>query len=392
MNDLGLKTLYHKGSSGKAHSWRGWVEGPRYFVETGQVDGKKIISDRECFAKNVGRANETTPEQQAIIELKAEHKFKLDRKYFDTIEAIHTQKIMVMLAPNDKWEDTKRYAIYPGFMQPKLNGGRGLAYWVEIDGVWKVVIMTRGQKFWDLPHISAQLEKIMPRDCMFDGELYIHGTSLQTIMSWVRKHHPQTLTVGFHVYDVLADGEMKPQRERIADLNRLVPTKEDGSPSDETPNIFRVPTYEVFDEEQVNLCEETFVAAGYEGSMFRNANAPYEMGKRSKNLLKIKLFQDAEFEVIGFHSAEGGHTDCVIWECITPQGNELRILGNPGWKEQVFDVVPNGTLADRKTWFKNGHEYIGLELTVKFKDYSDIGKPLIAKGIAFRLQEDKDAK
>ena len=145
-----------------------------------------------------------------------------------------------------------------------------------------------------------------------------------------------------------------------------------------TPHIVKVLTLEVQSEEQVLALQEKFLEAGFEGSMVRNLKGKYQMGVRSKDLLKVKLFEDAEFEIVGFTQAEGGHSGCVKWICATKDGKQ-------------FTVVPNGSLADRRGWFRNGDQFIGKLLTVKFQGYSEDGLPQIAKGIpdvSFRLPED----
>lgn len=363
-------------------------------IEHGQVGGQLMIARRLSEAKNVGKANATTPETQAIAEAKAEWQHKLDRKYFDSIEKVNQRKIDVMLAPNDKWIDTinprnstQKYVQYPADIQPKLDGARCLAYW-EGD---RVVLMTRGRKEWNLPHIKEQLAKVMPYDSMWDGELYFHGVKRQTIQKWITKAYPEQKKIEFHVYDVpMSEGEEKPQAERLADLDKQVP----GTPmvaDSNTPNIVKVLTLEVVSHEQVAAFNTQCVASGYEGCMVRNRKGLYEPGKRSRNLLKVKTFEDAEFKVVGFLEAEGGHTGCVIWLCSTdPNAEIIGFVKDKPKSTTLFKVVPNGSLPDRQEWLKEAHngEYMGQQLTVKYQGFSEDGLPQIAKGIAFRLPED----
>jgi ATP-dependent DNA ligase len=300
-----------------------------------------------------------------------------------------------MLAPNEKWIDkdkpknsTNVRAQYPGDIQPKLDGARCLAYW---DGD-RVVLMTRGRKEWTMPHIQEQLAKILPKDAMWDGELYCHGFKRQTIQKWLSNNYPESKKIMYCVYDVpIRDGEHKIWAERKVDLDEMVPGKA-MQPDLAYPNIMKVLTLEVQDEDQVNACDEKFVEAGFEGSMFRNRKGPYEWGKRSKNLLKIKRFDDAEFEIVGWLEAEGGHAGCVIWLCSTVKG--APIVGYVEAKPKsttLFKVVPNGSLPDRREWLRDAESFMRKELTVKYQGFSHDGLPQIAKGIAIRLPEDKSA-
>lgn len=398
MTATALKTLYHRGRTGAIYSWRIWTEGADIVIEYGQIDGQKTIARRTAEAKNVGRTNETTPEQQATLEALSEHRHKLDRKYHDSLEGANTRKIAVMLAPNDKWNDslkpsksTKKYASYPADVQPKLDGNRCLAYW---DGD-RIVMMSRGQKEWmNLGHIVEQLEKIMPKDAMFDGELYVHGVPLQTIGSWIKKNRPETKQIKFHVYDIpVCDGEEKPWNERREDLIRLVPGKPfEGTP--ETPNVVLVPTVEVNSHEEVEACDATFREHGFEGSMVRLRSYMYEWGGRCRGLLKVKLFEDAEFKTVGWLEADGGHSGCVIWLCSTDPNQEIigYVNEKPKNPPTLFKVVPNGTLEERKQWMQTAETFMGKLLTVKFMGYTIDGLPNIAKGVAFRLDEDLPLK
>ena len=77
--------LYHKGKGGALVQWRIWTRGDTIFTEHGQVGGKlQLTPGIKCESKNVGRSNETTPEEQANSEAKAMWIFKVERKYSET--------------------------------------------------------------------------------------------------------------------------------------------------------------------------------------------------------------------------------------------------------------------------------------------------------------------
>ena len=85
-------TLYKRTSAGKIQTWFMEVDGAMYRSTSGQMDGKKTTTEWTLAkAKNVGRANETTPEQQAVLEVEAEYEKKLARDYHMTPEAVDTQ-------------------------------------------------------------------------------------------------------------------------------------------------------------------------------------------------------------------------------------------------------------------------------------------------------------
>jgi hypothetical protein len=65
----------------------------------------------------------------------------------------------------------------------------------------------------------------------------------------------------------------------------------------------------------------------------------------------------------------------VKWRCVTADGVE-------------FDVNPKGTLDQKREWLRDGEQYIGKLLTVRYMGFTEKGIPKIAVGVAFRLDED----
>jgi DNA ligase-1 len=382
-----LKTLYHKGKAGAIYQWRTWTEGAEKFTEYGQVGGQLTVAHETCTGKNIGRANETTPEKQAELEAYSEWQHKLDRKYHQSVEECEHRKIDVMKAPTDPWSVTKKYAQYPADVQPKLDGCRCLAYW---DGD-RVVLQSRGRKEWNLPHIVAELEKCLPLDGMWDGELYLHGKPFQTIQSWITKQQPSSKLIEFHVFDVpIAEGEEKKWEERRKDLERLVPGTW-GKADPATPHIVKVITLEVENEEQVMAFQVTCLELGFEGCMLRNRRGMYNWGHRSCDLLKVKTFEDGEFKCIGYTDGDGKNVGVVTWIC-SLDANAPCIGYVPGYKPKdgdgTFKADPLGKYEERIKLFQDGDKYVGRKLTVKYQEFYESGIPRFPKGKAFRDAKD----
>jgi len=393
-----LPMLFHMGKGSVPYHWRVWAEGADVCTEYGRVGsdatGKPYeisTSRRTCEAKNVGRSNATTPDQQAIIEAKAEWTFKIERKYSLSLAEASVRKVSPMLAPTDGFLDTtdakgkvkkgtKRYVSYPVDVQPKLDGCRCLAYWQDD----RIVLLSRGGKEWEmLDHLKVQLAKILPRDAMFDGELYRHGLTFQEITKLVKnKFKGEREKVQFHVYDVpVCEGEEKPWIERKEDQIRLVPMNEDGiRGADETPDIIRVLTLSVESEEQVLACQATFLEFGYEGLMIRLFKGIYEWGDRSKALLKVKTFDDKEFRIVDFTDGTGKFAGTVQWICELNDGSG-----------RTFNCSPTGEMGIRAQMFREGAKYVGQLLTVKFFGYTDEGNPRFPTGKGIRPPEDMAA-
>ena len=121
MNDV---TLYKKAKTGKIQVYTSWTKGNELFSEYGELGGKIQESSIVCTGKNIGRANETSPEEQAILEGKAKCQLKKDKGYFETIEEAQTEVVFLpMLAKDGRKVKIK----YPCDAQPKLDGVRCMA-------------------------------------------------------------------------------------------------------------------------------------------------------------------------------------------------------------------------------------------------------------------------
>src|SRR5687767_10538404 len=79
-------TLYHRTKLDKIVEWKIWVVGNAVHVEWGEIDGKKQTTVTYSEGKNIGKANETTPEQQASLDAESQWQHRLDRKYSKTIK------------------------------------------------------------------------------------------------------------------------------------------------------------------------------------------------------------------------------------------------------------------------------------------------------------------
>jgi DNA ligase-1 len=91
-------------------------------------------------------------------------------------------------------------------------------------------------------------------------------------------------------------------------------------------------------------------------------------------LQKVKRFVDDEFEIIGGKDGSGRESGLVVFRCVTDSGLE-------------FDVRPRGTHEIRAEMFKNLNEYLGKNLTVRYQELTDDGKPRFPVGLAVRDYE-----
>ena len=348
--------LYQRTKTGATNIWRAWNEGSKIFTEYGQMSGKlQITPGTECIATNVNKSNERNPIEQAIFEVDAMYKRQLRLKYSETIEQAQEVRIQVMLAQDG--HDSKIDFIGGVDVQRKYDGGRTFT----VDG--ERVLYSRGNKIYSVKHITEELKEMFPADVMTDGELYLHGVPLQQIMSLIKKPQIRTQDIEYHIYDIPSD---KPWNERKEELNKYKSSK----------HVKIVETYSVKSEEELVALHDKFVSEGFEGAIIRlnDPSVGYEFGKRSSLLLKWKMFEDAEFKIIGIESGTGKMQDCAIFIC----KNDIN--------DKTFKVVPKGTIEEKKEMLNPLN--IGKLLTVEFLGRSEDGIPKIAVGKAIRTEED----
>lgn len=363
--------LFHQSKTNKLYSWQIKTEDADIITEYGTTEGSKSIARKTVKGKNIGKKNETSPEEQAKREAKAMWTKKLEGKYSESIDKAKDTVFLPQLAHD--WKKQKKKPKYPYDIQPKLDGVRCLA-WRENK---QIILMSRGGKKYNVKHIQEELKTLKLRQGdVLDGELYIHGNKLQDTTRLVKKHREGpngSIKLSFSCYDAFHRTNLEtPWKERKILLENILKKTID---SNTYRSVLIVKTDRVHNEEELMLKLAEYEKEGFEGLMIRLDNANYLLGHRSRGLLKLKNFQDAEFEVIGFTESSGNDKGCVIWECKTAE-------------DKTFTVRPIGNRYIRKKWFQNGNDYIGKMLTVKFQALTNNLIPQFPVGIVFREPED----
>jgi len=370
-----LPILYGKSTLGKIKMWSAEViqnsDGTATLrIQHGYDDGKKQTDDRIIQSgKNIGKINETTPYEQALSEARSDLNKKRDEGYAEKVEDIKDESsgfFLPMLA--HKWSDHSSKIKYKAALQNKLDGFRCLSK--KEDGV--VHLWSRKGKSLDIPiEIKEELSKILSEGESLDGELYHHGWTFQRIGSAIKKRNSDTPNLHYYIYD--APSTTKTFKERF--LDRFSPQSRELT-SDilfvaGTTRIVICPTKIVSSSEEALAGQAEAIEAGYEGAMIRNLDGLYSFKYRSTSLLKIKSFDDAEFEIIGGKEGQGRESGTVIFKCKMDSGLE-------------FDVRPRGSVEERSEMWANLESYIGKPLTVRYQGLTDEGRPRFPVGLHVR--------
>jgi len=321
-----------------------------------------------AIGKNIGKSNETAPDEQAILELESKSQLKIDKGYVETIKAAEVTSTNALGLPKPmlaaQLDKVKPESIdwETAFVQPKLDGHRALYK----DGV----LYSRAGKVIDLPHIVKAIESCGLKKHHVDGELYLHGKTLQEVSSLIKgaKKNPEaSLSVEYWVYDIVSD---KPFAKRTEMLRKAAYSK--GIPD----SIKWTETLEVRSLEEAMAEHEIYRESGMEGTMIRFGNDPYQVDKRSKKLLKIKEFHDAEFKVIGYEEGkpyirEDNTYRVPVWVCETESGG-------------TFNVTAAGQMHEKALEWKHRDKFVGETLTVKFHNLSKDGIPQLPTALQWK--------
>lgn len=352
-----IKTLYGLDKKGGFKLWSIWTDGNILSIRHGKQGGKMQTKSEIIAGKNIGRANETSPAEQAELEAMSRWRKQIDKGYRETKEELNGLGISVMLA-HDYLKQGHRIK-YPCFGSPKLDGVRCLAIRHED----RVELKSRGGKEYSVPHIQDQLFPIMNVGDVWDGELYIHGKYLEEIVSAVKKWNDNTPDIEFIIFDIVKDESYEHRLISIQALRRYTLS------CVEAPSIDVIEFCEIQDENHMKQKHKEYVSRGYEGIMIRSHDGKYESGKRSAGLQKYKTFSDNEFQIIDILSdKDGGAIFCV----------------QNTFANNTFNVV-GGSHEERKSWLNDREILINKWITVKYQTlYKDTQIPQFPTFVGFR--------
>jgi DNA ligase-1 len=332
------------------------------------IIGGKIQEDlKPIYPVNVGKANETTPIQQARLEAQSKINKLIDKGYqlLDPVEvSSNLGELQSYLKSLHGTDANRRYlpmlatknidkAEYPGYVQKKFDGNRCI---IKNEG-GTIIARSRRGKIFDLEFITDLFEGILPEGWEIDGEIYAHGISLQNIVSMVKNSaNPHREMLKYRAYDIFGKTLNDiPYKKRRWLLKRI--TKKTNS-----DKILHTDTYRVEDHQELTKYFMQFLDEGYEGAMYRNPDFPYEVGTRSKGLIKVKDTLEEEFEIVDMEEATGRDEGTAIFVLKTGEG-------------KVFNSRPMGTREERKEYLENKEEHIGEMATVRFQYWTDGGVP-----------------
>jgi DNA ligase-1 len=366
-------TLYQMDSSNNMKVWSIEVNNLGTFSEivvtSGRLNGGHVRNvSLVTEGKNIGRSNETTHYEQALQEMQSTIELKIKKGYVQNIADAKNSAVLgsglpaPMLAhkycrdgsqSSSKTLAQMKLVGKEIMVQPKLDGNRCLIK-VE-DGIAEMYTRSGDLMPVQLKHILDNIKK--NKDCILDGELYSDEISFNTLNGLIKRVSASLseirarMLINYHLYDVMIPNGYETRNMFIADY--------------EAPYIVIVPTYKIVaTDDNIQSWLEKFLNEGHEGLMIRQLGIPYE-NKRTWQLSKVKVFEDAEFELIGFEEdVRGGFVGAFIM--------------SDG--DHTFNAGASGQSVEERTEMWNNPElYLYRQATVAFFGRSEYGVPRFPK-------------
>lgn len=364
-----MVTLYKRDKKGKVRAWTIEHDAVSYWTISGIYPDGKMTKTAPTFVeqKNVGKANETSLEQQVLNEVASKIQYQIDQGFTYDIPT-EEKRFEVSLA--NKYQDRieKNKLEFPYIVEPKLDGVR--CYIKMVDGDIRM-FSRKHKEFKSVPHLTEnrfiiEFFKKYP-DAILDGELYNHELKddFNKIVSLVKKTKPTAADleeskkiVEYHCFD-----SYYPSEPQLKYVERKVRVGEIISDIRGTDILFKetVVTCEevkivglffiqhksnnqygwwlniVQTEEQTDDILENQLKFGYEGIMLKK-DVPYFFG-RSFDMLKYKKFFDKEFKIVDFEEGNGnlvGIAAAVICETEDGQTFKAGVMGTQDYARDLF--------------------------------------------------------
>lgn len=401
-----INCIYKIDNKDKVRVWKAWSEGDQVIVEHGVLEGKLQQSNYTAEAKNLGKVNESTSEEQAAIEVKALYEDQMTnqhyRKSIEEAQEVKNANLIPrkILNYKDGWKKLPEKCI----TSVKLNGSRACI----INGqLYSKIGRPEEVKHKRIDLGIKRLAELGVEN--IDCEVYAHGIPLQRIRSaWLKPYK-----TGKEICEVANKRFGLKGKERFSDQYAAI-KKLGYNPNEDADKlklyIFDVPDVtlggykeriqyiednirpmvendsllkgvfsfcEYFDtnsheERQAKLKE--YYNKGFEGLVHYDPKGVYEFGKRSSNTQKAKPRLESEALVVDCTSDKSG------------QG-VLHLKTNDMMGNVLFKAKMKGDAESRS--FDVQKAYIGEWVTYAYEELSE--KDVPTKPVVLNLRKCDDS-
>lgn len=281
-------------------------------------------------------------------------------------------------------KNAEKHCSFPKLVSVKLDGMRAIALH---DGESWGLFSREGRPIVGMPHVIAQLEAYANPTKVYDGELYSHDvvtqkgfpfligllkrqswelddyrgkerTKVETLLSWRDR-------VEYHIFDAVSKSQWDRQQVTPNQYDRLVSLKvevEDMQKAGATALQY-VKHMVARSLEEATEINKQFLLEGFEGSMLKCPKQPYKFG-RGTQWLKLKMFLDGEYEIIGSYMGEGKWAGSLGGFFMkTPEGKEFKCGGG------------RISMEERDELWASRDQHLGKMATIRYFELTPDGIP-----------------
>ena len=248
------------------------------------------------------------------------------------------------------------------YVSRKIDGARCIGI---VDSSGDTIFYSRTGKIFDtLDVVRDGIKSLNLSNMVLDGELCLvdenGNEDFQGVMKELRKKDHTIPNPSFKIFDMVTIDEFyskkgaknRPYSTRYANLCAVMQPNE-------CPCLTVLEQEVIKDDDHFNEWVAKSTKEKWEGLMLR-ADEPYK-GKRSKDLLKYKSFNDGEYEVVQiivgpFRYVKDGreHEETML--------SSVTIVH----KGYTVDVGSGFTIEQRQDFYKNPNKILGNQITVQY--------------------------
>jgi DNA ligase-1 len=274
--------------------------------------------------------------------------------------ANHIPEFSVALA--DKYEPNIVNWKDGWYVSRKIDGARCIAI---VDSNGDATFYSRtGKEFDTLAIVRGGIKTLGITNVVFDGELCLvddeGNEDFQGVMKQLKKKDHTIPNPSFKIFDMLTHDEFyskkgsqnRPYSIRYLNLKEVMR-------NNTCPCLSVLGQQQIDNDDEFLKWTEKAKEYGWEGVMLRK-NAPYK-GKRSKDLLKVKTFHDAEYEVIDVEMGpfryvkDGAECEEDMLSCVYISH-----------KNHLVRVGSGFTIEERQNFYRNPELIKGKVITCQY--------------------------
>lgn len=217
-----------------------------------------------------------------------------------------------------------------------------------------------GKEFLTLDNVKQEIQRLNLKNIVFDGEIAIVKNNKEDFKAVTQEFRKKDHTIKhpkYFIFDVLRLEEFEKQKSARKFSTRL----EEAPVLSNDLVILEYLAQYPYSEDKFSQLQKDVEEFGWEGLMLRK-DAPYQ-GKRSKDILKVKKFQDDEFLVTEIETNTMRQYDSTINNYREVETLGAVVIDYKGFKVSVGSGF---TMEERNEIYQHPEKIIGKLITVNY--------------------------